>query len=54
MQRGGLHQRSLDLHPDGDRFALDVRSGAAGAERGSNQVTIIFNFFEMLRRRLPA
>ncbi len=54
-QRGGLHQRSLEMHPDGERFAVApvVESDARG-DRGSNQVTLIFNFFEMLKGRLPA
>jgi hypothetical protein len=54
VQRGGLHQRSIDLHPDGSRFALDVVGTRPEAASGSTQVTIIFNFFEMLRRRLPS
>ena len=53
VQRGGLHQRSIDLHPDGNRFALDVVGTRPEAASGSSQVTIIFNFFELLRQRMP-
>jgi len=53
VQRGGLHQRSIDLHPDGNRFALDVVGTRPEAAGGSSQVTIIFNFFELLRQRMP-
>ena len=45
-------QRSIDLHPDGDRFAL-----AAVPESQTNakqdHVTLIFNFFDELRRLAP-
>ena len=54
VQRGGLHQRSIDPHPDGTRFALDVVGTRPEAAGESSQVTIIFNFFEMLQRLLPA
>jgi hypothetical protein len=41
--------RSFDLHPDGDRFALASASGAdVSAKR--TQVTLIFNFFDELKR----
>lgn len=53
-QRGGLHQRSYDLHPDGERIALAPPIGSPRGDRGANQVTLIFNFFEMLRRAVPA
>jgi hypothetical protein len=39
--------RSFDLHPDGDRFAL-VKAPAVEASR--NRVTVVFNFFDELRR----
>jgi serine/threonine-protein kinase len=54
VQRGGLHQRSIDLHPDGTRFALDVPGVGRERDRASNQVTLIFNFFELLSRRIPS
>ena len=45
-------QRSFDLHPDGDRFAL-----AAVPETPTNakqdKVVFIFNFFDELRRIAP-
>jgi Tol biopolymer transport system component len=40
--------RSFDVHPDGDRFAL-VKASATEVRR--NHVTLIFDFFEELRRR---
>ncbi len=43
--------RSFDLHPDGDRFAL-VKAPAVEASR--NRVTVVFNFFDELRRIAPA
>ena len=43
--------RSFDLHPDGDRFAL-VKASAVEATR--NRVTVVFNFFDELRRIAPA
>jgi hypothetical protein len=42
--------RSFDLHPDGDRFAL-VKAPAVEARR--DHVTLVFNFFEELRRVAP-
>jgi hypothetical protein len=39
--------RSFDLHPDGDRFAL-IKAPAVQASR--NRVTVVFNFFDELRR----
>jgi hypothetical protein len=54
VQTGALRQRSTDLHPDGGRFALRPQDPARFVASGSNQVTIIFNFFEMLNRRIPS
>ena len=46
-------QRSLDLHPDGDRFALTaVPAALTGAKQ--DKVVFIFNFFDELRRVAPA
>ena len=45
-------ERSFDLHPDGERFAL-----AAVPEtqrRKQDKVVFIFNFFDELRRLAPA
>ena len=48
---GGIS--NLDLHPDGKRFAV-LR--ALGTEQATavNKVDFIFNFFDELRRRVPA
>jgi hypothetical protein len=43
--------RSFDLHPDGERFAL---AKAPVGEASRNRVTVIFNFFDDLRRIAPA
>jgi hypothetical protein len=45
---------NLDLAPDGNRFAVFPRQGAAGEQKGSVHVTVLLNFFDELRRRLPA
>jgi Tol biopolymer transport system component len=44
--------RSFDVHPDGARFAL-VKAPEMEAEEKRNHVTLIFNFFEELRRIAP-
>ena len=47
--RGGTGA-SFDLHPDGDRV---VMAPAAAATAGPTHVTLIFNFFDELRRLAP-
>ena len=45
--------RSFDLHPDGEQFALAPASdGQTGAKQ--DKVVFIFNFFDELRRQIPA
>jgi serine/threonine-protein kinase len=44
--------RSFDLHPDGERFALAPLAPSQGGEK-RDHVTFIFNFFEELRRLAP-
>jgi hypothetical protein len=45
--------RSFDVHPDGDRFALaKVPDPDAVAKR--DHITLIFNFFDQLRRIAPS
>jgi Tol biopolymer transport system component len=44
--------RSLDLHPDGKRFAV-LPLGEEELKRDRSQVTVILNFFEELKRRVP-
>jgi Tol biopolymer transport system component len=43
----------LDLAPDGKRFAVFPRPDAAGEQKGSVHVTVLLNFFDELRRRVP-
>jgi Tol biopolymer transport system component len=47
-------QWSLDLAPDGKRFAVFPRPDATGERKGSVHVTVLLNFFDELRRRVPA
>ena len=44
----------LDLAPDGKRLAILPRDAPAEAQRGSVHVTFLLNFFDELRRRVPA
>ena len=45
-------QRTFDLHPDGDRFALPpVPEGQV--EGKQDKVVFLFNFFDELRRLAP-
>jgi hypothetical protein len=48
----GRQFRSLDLHPDGERFALGTVPDAQTAA-GQDKVVLIFNFFDELRRIGP-
>ena len=41
---------SFDLHPDGDQLVMAPRSAAT---TGPSRVTLIFNFFDELRRLAP-
>jgi hypothetical protein len=43
----------LDLAPDGKRFAVFPRPEASGEQKGSVHVTVLLNFFDELRRRVP-
>ena len=43
----------LDLAPDGKRFAVFTLPEVAPGEKGSVHVTVLLNFFEELKRRLP-
>jgi serine/threonine-protein kinase len=45
---------NLDLAPDGKRFAVFPRPDATGEQKGSVHVTVLLNFFDELRRRVPA
>jgi serine/threonine-protein kinase len=44
---------NLDLAPDGKRFAVFPRPEPAGEPKGSVHVTVLLNFFDELRRRVP-
>jgi hypothetical protein len=44
---------SLDLAPDGKRFAVLTAPEAPGGEKGSVHVTMLLNFFDEVRRRIP-
>ena len=48
-QRGG---HSFDLHPDGERFALQPAAQTQAAAK-QDKVVFIFNFFDELRRLAP-
>jgi serine/threonine-protein kinase len=45
--------RSFDLHPDGERFALAAAAQMPGGAK-LDHLTFIFNFFDELRRIAPA
>jgi hypothetical protein len=45
---------SLDVAPDGKRFAVFPAPDAKEGEKGSVQVTFLLNFFDEMRRRVPA
>ena len=49
--RGGAW--SLDLAPDGKRFAVFPRPETTGEQKGSVHVTVLLNFFDELRRKVP-
>jgi serine/threonine-protein kinase len=44
---------NIDLSPDGKRFAVLPRPDATDEHQGSVHVTVLLNFFDELRRRLP-
>jgi hypothetical protein len=43
----------LDLAPDGKRFVGFPAQDAVDTQKGSVQVTLLLNFFDELRRRVP-
>jgi serine/threonine-protein kinase len=45
---------NLDLAPDGKRFAVLTPPETPPGERGSVHVTMLLNFFDELKRRIPA
>ena len=44
---------NLDLAPDGKRFAVLTMPEAKGGEKGSVHVTMLLNFFDEVKRRMP-
>jgi hypothetical protein len=44
---------NLDLAPDGKHFAVFALPEAAAGEKASVHVTMLLNFFDELRRRIP-
>jgi hypothetical protein len=44
---------SLDLAPDGKRFAVFRMPESTGEQKGSVHVTFLENFFDYLKRRVP-
>jgi len=44
---------SLDLAPDGKRFAVLYSPERAGTEKSSVHVTMLLNFSEEVKRRIP-
>ncbi|MSV34782.1 MAG: serine/threonine-protein kinase [Bryobacterales bacterium] len=44
---------NLDLAPDGKRFVVAPRREATGGQKGSVHVTVLLNFFDQLRRKVP-
>ena len=44
---------NLDLAPDGKRFIVLALPEAASAEKGSVRVTMLLNFFDELKRKIP-
>jgi hypothetical protein len=45
---------NLDLAPDGKRFVvLTLPETPAGSEKGTVHVTVLENFFDEVRRRIP-
>jgi hypothetical protein len=50
LQRGA--NRSFDLHPDGERFAIAPATQTPGGAK-QDHVTFIVNFFDELRRIAP-
>jgi serine/threonine-protein kinase len=44
---------NLDLAPDGKRFAILALPEAPSGEKGSVHITMLLNFFDELKRRIP-
>ena len=44
---------NYDLHPDGKRIVALMPAEPADGKKPDSHVTILFNFFDELRRRVP-
>jgi hypothetical protein len=44
---------NLDLAPDGKRFAVLALPETPPGEKGTVHVTMLLNFFDELKRRIP-
>jgi Tol biopolymer transport system component/predicted Ser/Thr protein kinase len=53
MDLFGTQIWNLDLSPDGKRFVVIPRPEATAEQKGSVHVTVLLNFFDELRRRVP-
>ena len=49
----GLGNPNFELHPDGKRFAV-LKSSGTEQTPAVNKVSFVFNFFDEIRRKLPA
>jgi hypothetical protein len=47
-------RRSFDLHPDGERVALEAAPPETQSAAKQDKLVFIFNFFDELRRIAPA
>src|SRR6266542_423171 len=52
FQTRGPDNRMFDLHPDGNRFVLAASEETVGQAK-YNHLTLVFNFFDELRRLAP-
>jgi hypothetical protein len=48
------HTVDVDLSPDGKRFAVFPKRESTSEQKASVHVTVLLNFFDELRRRVPA
>jgi hypothetical protein len=48
-----LGSGSLDLHPDGKRLVVTEPAEPTAAEKRTVHVTMLLNFFDYLKRRIP-
>ena len=44
---------NMDLSPDGKRFVVVSTPEATGGAKGSVHITMLLNFFDEVRRKLP-